>query len=98
MSRTGRYKMLSIAGAVLSTTGMFLLARLGPSASANAILWCLVVAGFGFGAAQPVYALVVQNAFYAPFLAAVSSVQYIDLRMRKEAFDVELLREAGIVS
>ncbi|GAA4812836.1 hypothetical protein ACFQ0K_05025 [Nocardioides caeni] len=44
------------------------------------------------------FALVVQNAFYAPFLAAVSSVQYLDLRMRKEAFDVELLREAGIVS
>ena len=26
------------------------------------IVWCLVVCGFGFGAAQPVYALVVQNA------------------------------------
>lgn len=44
------------------------------------------------------FALIVQNAFYAPFLAAVSSVQYLDLRMRKEAFDVELLREAGILS
>lgn len=42
-------------------------------------------------------ALVVQNAFVAPFLAAVTSVQYVDLRMRKEAFDVELMREAGIV-
>ncbi|GAA1527404.1 hypothetical protein [Nocardioides humi] len=42
-------------------------------------------------------ALVVQNAFIAPFLAAVTSVQYVDLRMRKEAFDVELMREAGIV-
>jgi hypothetical protein len=42
-------------------------------------------------------AVVVQNAFVAPFLAAVTSVQYVDLRMRKEAFDVELMREAGIV-
>ncbi|MBM7516244.1 hypothetical protein [Nocardioides nitrophenolicus] len=42
-------------------------------------------------------ALVLQNAFVAPFLAAVTSVQYVDLRMRKEAFDVELMREAGIV-
>ncbi|WP_436700197.1 hypothetical protein [Nocardioides sp. BYT-33-1] len=42
-------------------------------------------------------ALVIQNAFVAPFLAAVTSVQYVDLRMRKEAFDVELMREAGIV-
>jgi len=42
-------------------------------------------------------ALVVQNAFVAPFLAAVASVQYVDLRIRKEALDVELMREAGIV-
>lgn len=62
VSRTGRYKVLAVAGAVLATTGMGLLARLGAEASANTILWCLVVAGFGFGAAQPVYALVVQNA------------------------------------
>lgn len=42
--------------------------------------------------------LVVQNAFSAPFLASVTSMQYLDLRMRKEALDVELLREAGIIS
>ncbi|WP_418058051.1 hypothetical protein [Pimelobacter simplex] len=42
-------------------------------------------------------ALLVQNAFVAPFQATVASVQYVDLRMRKEAFDVELMREAGIV-
>lgn len=42
--------------------------------------------------------LVVQYAFYAPFLASVSSVQYIDLRMRKEGYDIELLREAGILT
>ena len=62
VSRTGRYKALAVGGAVLATTGLALLARLGAEASANSILWCLVVAGFGFGAAQPVYALVVQNA------------------------------------
>lgn len=40
---------------------------------------------------------VVQNAFTAPFSASVASMQYLDLRMRKEALDVELLREAGII-
>lgn len=44
------------------------------------------------------FALVIQNAFVAPFVATVTSVQYVDLRMRKEAFDVELMREAGIVA
>lgn len=42
--------------------------------------------------------MVVQNAFSAPFLASVTSMQYLDLRIRKEALDVELLREAGIIS
>ena len=41
--------------------------------------------------------LVIQNAFVAPFLASVTSIQYVDLRIRKEALDVELMREAGIV-
>ena len=62
VSRTGRYKILAVAGAVLATTGMALLARLGPDANASTIVWCLVVCGFGFGAAQPVYSVVVQNA------------------------------------
>ena len=62
VSRTGRYKLLAVGGAVLATAGMALLARLGASGTASTILWCLVVCGFGFGAAQPVYALVVQNA------------------------------------
>lgn len=62
VSRTGRYKALSVAGAVLATVGMGLVARVGPSGNATLMLWCLVVAGVGFGVAQPVYALVVQNA------------------------------------
>lgn len=62
VSRTGRYKALSVAGAVLATVGMGLVARVGPTGNATLMLWCLVVAGVGFGVAQPVYALVVQNA------------------------------------
>jgi EmrB/QacA subfamily drug resistance transporter len=62
VSRTGRYKFLAVGGAVMATAGMALLARLGPSGTATTILWCCVVCGFGFGAAQPVYALAVQNA------------------------------------
>lgn len=43
-------------------------------------------------------ALVIQNAFVTPFAGSVTSMQYLDLRMRKEAYDVELMREAGIVA
>ena len=41
--------------------------------------------------------LIIQNAFVAPFTAAVTSLQYLDQRMRKEAYDVELMREAGLI-
>jgi hypothetical protein len=41
---------------------------------------------------------VVQTAFVTPFSAAVTSLQYLDLRMRKEAYDVELMAAAGITA
>ena len=39
---------------------------------------------------------VISAAFTAPFTAAVTSLQYLDQRMRKEAYDVELMAQAGI--
>jgi hypothetical protein len=41
---------------------------------------------------------VVSAAFVAPFSSAVSSLQYVDQRMRKEAFDVELMTQAGLTA
>ncbi len=41
-------------------------------------------------------ATVIAAAFVAPFTTAVATLQYVDLRMRKEAFDVELMQRAGI--
>ena len=41
---------------------------------------------------------VVSAAFIAPFSSAVSSLQYIDQRMRKEAYDVELMTQAGLTA
>ena len=41
---------------------------------------------------------VVQTAFVTPFVAAVTSLQYLDQRMRKEAYDVELMQQAGITA
>jgi hypothetical protein len=42
-------------------------------------------------------AAVVSAAFVAPFTAAVASLQYVDQRIRKEGYDVELMTRAGIV-
>ncbi|MDX6373687.1 MAG: hypothetical protein QOD98_2675 [Nocardioidaceae bacterium] len=41
---------------------------------------------------------VVTAAFATPFTSAVTSLQYLDQRMRKEAYDVELMQRAGITA
>ena len=41
---------------------------------------------------------VVSAAFVTPFTSAVTSLQYLDQRMRKEAYDVELMQRAGITA
>ncbi|MCW2833246.1 MAG: hypothetical protein JWN68_1199 [Nocardioides sp.] len=41
-------------------------------------------------------ASVITAAFVAPFTTTVATLQYVDLRMRREAFDVELMQRAGI--
>lgn len=41
---------------------------------------------------------VISSAFVAPFGATVASLQYLDQRMRKEAYDVELMTQAGITA
>jgi hypothetical protein len=41
---------------------------------------------------------VVSSAFVTPFTAAVTSLQYLDQRIRKEAYDVELMTQAGIIA
>ena len=41
---------------------------------------------------------VVSAAFVTPFTSSVTSLQYLDQRMRKEAYDVELMQQAGITA
>jgi hypothetical protein len=41
---------------------------------------------------------VLAAAFVTPFTSAVTSLQYLDQRMRKEAYDVELMQQAGITA
>ncbi len=44
------------------------------------------------------FSQVIAAAFVTPFTSAVTSLQYIDQRMRKEAYDVELMQQAGITA
>jgi hypothetical protein len=69
----------------LNMAGSFL--SLGMANGAQALL--VLVAAQAVGS-------VLSTAFTAPFASAVTSVQYLDLRIRKEGFDVELLARAGV--
>jgi hypothetical protein len=41
---------------------------------------------------------VLSSAFVTPFTSSVTSLQYLDQRMRKEAYDVELMQQAGVTA
>jgi hypothetical protein len=84
----------------------FLIAQVG-----SAVLTCPLglLAGVASFAVPPEYELltsllvnavssVLSAALVTPFLTSVSTLQYVDLRMRREAFDVELMTRAGITA
>lgn len=90
------------------TFGIALLTYLVGTIAGQVIATPLSFVGAGISIAWPEYAAlslivvqavatIVQSAFVAPFSGAVTSLQYLDQRMRKEAYDVELMREAGLI-
>jgi hypothetical protein len=83
------FVVTAIAGAMLALPiGLALGAAIGGDGSSelDAIVSSLVGA----------VTAVVQSAFAAPFTAAVTSLLYVDQRIRLEAFDVELMSRAAV--
>ncbi len=79
----------TVAGGILSTP----VSLIGQIASLAAPDFAVL----GLAITQAVSS-VISSAFVAPFASAVTSLLYIDQRMRKEAFDVELMTRAGITA
>lgn len=81
--------LVNVAGGILSFP-ISLVGQVGVLAvdEGNALLLLIATQGL---------ATVVSTAFVAPFTAAVTSLQYLDARIRKEAYDVELMRQAGVL-
>jgi EmrB/QacA subfamily drug resistance transporter len=61
ISRTGEYKLIGIAGAILVAIGMIMFARMDAATLRVYVATAMVIAGFGMGFLQPVYTLAVQN-------------------------------------
>lgn len=82
--------LTSIASQVLTGPLAFVLGLVLTGIDPDYVLLSLVV--------TQALTTVISAAFVTPFTAAVTSLQYVDQRMRKEAFDVELMQQAGVTA
>ena len=62
LARTGRYKILALVGFAIGATGLFLLSRLGITATSGDVALRMVVTGLGIGVSMSLFTIVVQNA------------------------------------
>jgi EmrB/QacA subfamily drug resistance transporter len=72
-SRTGRYKILPVIGAVIMTLGLFLLTHLGPNTSRLTSALYFVVLGIGMGFLMQITSLIVQNSVAPDQMGVASS-------------------------
>lgn len=78
MSRTGRYRLLGVAGLAIMTAGMFLLAQMDANATNFIARRNMVVMGIGLGMSLPLFMLAVQNAVPHRVMGiATSTMQFL---------------------
>lgn len=73
VSRTGKYKILTICGVAVIAAGMYLFSRLSVDTTQATLMFYMVFMGLGLGVTMPVFNLVVQSAFEARYLGVVTS-------------------------
>ncbi len=73
VSRTGRYKIFSIIGAMLMVAGLVFLSRIDADVSRTSILVGMVLLGLGVGQILPVLITAVQNAVAQQDMAVATS-------------------------
>jgi len=61
VSRTGRYRPLTLIGPLVLGTGLFLLSRMGVTASSGEAARNMVICGIGLGMMMQIFVLIVQN-------------------------------------
>ncbi len=76
-SRTGKYKILALAGSSLLAVGMTIFATMNGDTLRSQVVLGMVIVGLGIGLIQPVYTLAVQNAAPREHMgAATASTQF----------------------
>jgi EmrB/QacA subfamily drug resistance transporter len=72
-SRTGRYKVLPVTGAVIMSIGLYLLTHLGPDTSTLKSAGYFVIFGLGMGFLMQITSLIVQNSVAQSDMGVASS-------------------------
>ncbi len=73
VSRTGRYKLLTIIGLGIIPISLFLLSQMNSSTTQFELILKIIFAGIGVGITMPIFTIVVQNAFDHSKLGVVTA-------------------------
>jgi EmrB/QacA subfamily drug resistance transporter len=74
ISRTGRYKFLTVSGLSLATLGLYLMSTLSRSASQITGMEYMAILGFGLGLSFPTLVLATQNAVPYRYMGVTTSL------------------------
>jgi EmrB/QacA subfamily drug resistance transporter len=75
VSRTGRYRLLALAGLVVAMFGAFLFGRMSAKTSDLTVVRNMIIFGIGIGSTMPLFTIAVQNAFPYNVLGAVTGAR-----------------------
>jgi EmrB/QacA subfamily drug resistance transporter len=75
MTRSGKYKLVSLLAAVLMAAGLYLFTRLGVNTAYTTVIIDMLVLGLGIGALLPILNVAVQNAFPYSVMGIVNAAQ-----------------------
>jgi EmrB/QacA subfamily drug resistance transporter len=73
ISRTGRYKAVSLAGLIVLGAGFFIMSTLDAGATNREAIEAMILIGLGLGTTMQIYVLIVQNAVSARDMAVATS-------------------------
>jgi EmrB/QacA subfamily drug resistance transporter len=73
ISRTGRYKIVTVIGMAVGAAGMFLFSQLSRTTTQSDLVVRMVILGLGLGVSMPVFTIVVQAAFGIERLGEVTA-------------------------
>jgi EmrB/QacA subfamily drug resistance transporter len=77
ISKTGRYRLLAIAGSIVAAIGMYMMAAMNAGTTEWEVIRNMIVVGVGIGIMQPIYTLAVQNVAPPRHMgAATASTQF----------------------